>query len=135
MTHSRKTYYKYIFLAATVYDVVLGVVFTFFYRFAFKLLGIEDRLPNYSAYLSLIGAFLLVIGIAYLLIFLGDLRRNRDLILIGALFKLAYFSVTLAYLIIGHYPHIIFFLLFGLIDLVFFVTMMECYLHIRNVES
>jgi hypothetical protein len=133
MSHGREKYYKTVFLIAAVYDIVLGIIFTFFYEFAFNLLGIAHELPNYGAYLSLIGSFLFVIGIAYLLIFLGDLKRNLQLIIVGTLYKLAYSSVAIFYLIIGEYPHIVFISVFGVMDFIFFIMMLECAVHIRRL--
>ena len=78
---------------------------------------------------------LFVIGIAYVFIARGDLVRNRDLIAVGALYKLAYFSVALWYLIDGVYPHIVFFVVFGLADLVFFVAMTECWWFVRRLDA
>ena len=126
MNPSREKYYKGLFLIAAVYDVFLGIIFTFFFKHAFAILGIADKLPRYGSYISLIGAFLFVIGIAYLLIYLGDLRKNRDLIIVGTLYKLAYCSIAIFYFAIGDYPHIIFLALFGVIDLIFFGMMTEC---------
>ena len=70
--------------------MVLGITFTFFPTRVFAMLGISEKLPAFGGYLTLLGAFVLVLGIAYFLIARGDLRRNADLILIGALYKLAY---------------------------------------------
>jgi hypothetical protein len=132
MSSLRNKYYKGIFLAATIYDTFLGIIFTFFYKQAFAVLGIVNKLPGYGAYLSLIGSFLFVIGVAYLLIFLGDLRKNLDLIIVGTLYKFAYFAVAIFYFAIGEYPHIIFLTLFGIVDLVFFVMMTECAIYLRK---
>lgn len=135
MSPLREKYYRSLFLAAAVYDISLGIIFTIFYKFAFSLIGIPEKLPRYGAYISLIGAFLFVIGVAYLLIYLGDLRKNRDLIIVGALYKLAYSAVAIFYLAIGDYPHIIFLALFGVIDIIFFVMMTECATCISKTRS
>jgi hypothetical protein len=135
MDRRRERYYKTVFLIAAIYDIILGIIFTFFYEFAFSMLGIIYELPNYGAYLSLIGSFLFVIGIGYLLIFLGDLQRNLHLIIVGTLYKLAYSSVAIFYLIIGEYPHIIFISLFGVMDLIFFILMLECVIYIRKLQK
>jgi hypothetical protein len=58
----------------------------FFAERAFAALGISDKLPAIRGYLTLLGAFVLVIGIGYFLIARGDLKRNVDLILVGALY-------------------------------------------------
>jgi hypothetical protein len=128
---TRQRYYRAIFLTTAVYDLVLGVVFTFFAGWAFGLVGIGDDLPP-SAYVPLIGAFLFVIGIAYLLIFLGDLERNRDLIAVGTLYKAAYTGIAFYYWAIGDYPHILFCALFGIVDLVMFVAMAECWWYLYS---
>ena len=126
MTPARERWYRILFWAAAVYDVGLGITFLVFYRPVFSWLGIEDRLPEYTSYISLIAAFLLVIGIAYVLLAVGDLYRNKDLITVGVLYKAAYFAVAFWYLIAGVYPHIVFFVVFGIADLLFFFAMLEC---------
>lgn len=135
MSPARERWYRTVFWIAAAYDVALGVAFLFFATPIFEWIGIEDTLPEYTSYIALIAAFLFVIGVAYVLIAMGDLYRNRDLILIGILYKVAYFSVALWYLIDGVYPHILFFYVFGLADLVFAVLMTECWIHLRSREQ
>lgn len=135
MSESRKLYYKTLFLIAAIYDFFLGIVFVFFHKFAFQSLGISEALPEFGGYLSLIGAFLFVIGVAYYLIYRGDLIKNRDLILVGALYKFAYFLVAFVYFAIGKIPHIIFLYLFGVIDLIMFILMLECLIFIDKNKS
>ena len=134
MSLARERWYRILFWIAAAYDVALGVAFLFFATPIFEWLGIEDTLPEYTSCISLIAAFLFVIGVAYALIALGDLHRNRDLITVGILYKVAYFSVALWYLIDGVYPHILFFYVFGLADLVFAALMTECRWHLRSHE-
>ena len=89
MKPAKEKYYRSLFSIAAVYDVLLGLTFTFFPAQAFDALGIREKLPAFGGYLTLLGAFVLLIGIAYFLIANGDLRRNLDLILVGTLYKLA----------------------------------------------
>lgn len=135
MTPTRQSWYRGLFWTAAVYDLVLGVVFLIFYRPVFAFLGVESELPRQTSYLSLIAAFLFVIGVAYVLIARGDLYRNRDLITVGILYKVAYFSVALWYLVAGVYPHLVFFVVFGVADALFAVAMTECRLFLRRVEA
>jgi len=135
MGESRRKYYKTLFLIAAIYDFVMGIVFIFFYKFAFKSLGISEAIPEFGGYLSLIGAFLFVIGIAYYLIYLGDLAKNRDLILVGALYKLAYCLTAFVYFAVGQIPHMIFLYLFGVLDLIMFILMIECYIFLGKDQS
>jgi len=127
MNPVRATFYRRLFTVAGLYDVLLGITFTFFPARAFAALGITDKLPAFGGYLTLLGAFVLVIGIAYFLIARSDLRRNTDLILVGTLYKLAYAGTAFYYWSQGSLPHIAFGALFGVADAVFFVLMAECW--------
>ena len=131
MTPSRERWYRRLYLVATIYDVVLGVVFLFFAGWAFDLLEIRDEIPE-GGYVPLIGAFLLVIGIAYWLIYRGDLVENRDLIAVGTLYKLAYSGVGFWVWAFEEVPHIAFVAVFGIADVVFFVLMLECWMVVRK---
>jgi len=126
MKPAREKYYRSLFIIAAIYDVLLGVTFMFFAEAAFAALGIGDKLPAIRGYLTLLGAFVLVIGMAYTLIARGDLRRNADLILVGTLYKLAYAGTAIYYWAQGHLPHVAFGAIFGIADAVFFVLMAEC---------
>jgi formate/nitrite transporter FocA (FNT family) len=127
MKPAKEKYYRSLFAIAAVYDILLGIAFTLFPVRTFDALGIREKLPAFGGYLTLLGAFVFVIGIAYLLIASGDLRRNRDLILVGTLYKLAYSATAFYYWSVGKIPHVIFVALFGVADAVFFVLMAECY--------
>lgn len=132
MNRTREKYYRGMFLSTALYDGILGIVFTFFQTRAFGALGIREKLPEYGGYISLLGAFVFVIGVAYYLISRSDLRQNLDLILIGVLYKLAYCATVFYYALIGNVPHLIFVALFGVGDLIFFVLMAECYIFLRK---
>lgn len=127
MKASRLKYYKGLFLLVAIYDLILGIVFMFFTKPTFEFLGILEKLPEFDGYLTLIGVYVFILGFAYYLIYKGDLRKNRDLILIGVLYKLGYCAVTFYYFIIGDIPHILFLAAFGVIDLITFILMAECY--------
>jgi formate/nitrite transporter FocA (FNT family) len=127
MKPAREKYYRVLFTVSAIYDFLLGITFMFFAGRAFAALGISDKLPAIRGYLKLLGAFVLVIGIAYILIARGDLRRNADLILVGTLYKLAYAGTAIYYWTQGSLPHVAFGALFGVADAVFFVLMAECY--------
>ena len=77
MKPAKEKYYRSLFTVAALYDILLGLTFTFFPARAFDMLGISEKLPAFRGYLTLLGTFVLVIGIAYALISRGDLRRNR----------------------------------------------------------
>ena len=127
MNPAREKYYRGLFNLAAIYDVLLGITFTFFPARACAVLGISDKLPAFGGYLTLLGAFVLVLGVAYFLIARGDLPRNADLILVGTLYKLAYAGTAFYYWSQGSLPHVVFAALFGVADTVFFILMAECY--------
>ena len=87
-----------------------------------------------SRHVTLSGAFVTVIGIAYGLIARGNLRQNADLILVGVLYKLACSATVFYYWIAGGLPHIVFAIL-GVADAVFFILMMECYLSLKRTAK
>ena len=125
MSTSRERYYRGLYAVAAVYDLALGSVFLFFGRQVFDSLDIAAKYPEGGA-LQLIGAFVLVLGVGYVLIWRGDLWRNRDLIAVGVLYKFAYTGVGVSVWLIGEVPHALFLWGFGLADAVFFVLMVEC---------
>lgn len=127
MDPSRERYYRGLFLVAAIYDVVLGIAFTLFYQPVFDML---DVTPPEGGYIPLLGAFLFVIGVAYFLIWRGELARNRDMIFVGTLYKLAYAAVALTFWAIGEVPHVSFAAVFGIADAIFFVLMLECWLYL-----
>ncbi len=132
MDPSRERYYRGLFLVAAVYDSVLGIVFTLFPGPAFDLL---DVTPPEGGYIPLLGSFLFVIGVAYYLIWRGDLTRNRDMIFVGTLYKLAYASIAFIFWAIGDVPHVAFAAVFGVADAVFFVLMLECWLYLGRQSA
>jgi hypothetical protein len=131
MTPVRGKYYRGLFGFSALYDMVLGITFAFFHTRAYAALGISDKLTGVRGYLTLLGAFVMVTGIAYFLIALGDLRRNKDLILVGTLYKLAYAATAFYYWAQGSLPHVAFGAVFGVADSVFFLLMAECYWSLR----
>lgn len=135
MKPTREKYYRGLFFIAAIYDLLLGGIFTFCPTQAFSALGISEKLPVFGGYLTLLGAFVLVIGIAYWLIARADLQRNTDLILVGVLYKLAYSASAFYYWAAGSLPHIAFAALFGVADAVFFILMAECWLCLKHANK
>jgi hypothetical protein len=131
MNTSRERYYRGLFAVAAIYDVVLGVAFLFFGRPFFDALDIGDKYPE-GGFVPLLGAFVLVLGVGYALICRGDLWRNRDLVAVGVLYKLAYSGVGLWIAVFDKAPHAVFVWVFGVADAVFLVLMTECLAHLRR---
>src|ERR1039458_2156018 len=57
MNPAREKYYRGLFNLAAIYDVLLGIAFTFFPARAFAVLGISEKLPAFGGYLTLLGTF------------------------------------------------------------------------------
>ena len=127
MNPIKEKYYRSLFAVAAIYDIVLGIAFIFFRHPIYGALGISDKLPAFGGYVTLLGAFVLVLGVAYGLISRGDLRQNADLILVGALYKAAYATTAFYYWAHGNLPHVAFGAVFGVADVIFLVLMAECY--------
>jgi hypothetical protein len=108
-------FHRGVFFLAAVYDLVLGVAFLLLYPRVYASLGIA--LPSEPAYLQASAAFVLVQGIMYLFVY-RNMIRNRDLIVVGAVYKLAYAAVALGHWAAGDLPHSVFAVL-GIVDLVF----------------
>jgi hypothetical protein len=147
MNHSREKYYRALFLIAAVYDCVIGIAFALFGVQVLSALGMGSCPPGalcaYTqfpvnvtpfAMVPLLGAFVFVIGVGYLLVWRGDLGRNRDLILVGTLYKLGYSIVAIVFWAIGQLPNVLFGV-FGIADAIFFVAMLECWLHLRGLRA
>ena len=132
MKDSKMTYYRYLFLIAAAYDLVIGATFLFFHRPAFEVLGMAEALPEDPAYIALLGAFVMVIGVGYALVYRGDLTANLDLIMVGLLYKLAYSALAFYFYLFLTVPHILFVFAFGIADLLFFILMAECWTYLRK---
>ena len=108
-------FFRGVFLVAALYDLVLGSVFFFLYPWIYGLLGVS--LPTEPAYLHASAAFVFVQGIMYCVVY-RNMDRNLDLVLVGAIYKMAYSGVAFYHWGTGTLPHPIF-ALFGLSDVIF----------------
>jgi peptidoglycan/LPS O-acetylase OafA/YrhL len=111
------------FLLTAVYDLLLGFIFLFCYKYAFELLGIT--LPTYPEYLQMSAAFVFVLGIGYLFIYL-HMERNRDLWILGILYKVAYAALVYYYYFVAGTANPAF-LYLAIIDTAFLVPMLLLY--------
>ena len=83
-----------LFVVAALYDLVLGAVFFFAFKTIYDRFTIP--LPNHDAYVQLPAAFIAIFGIGFWFISRAP-ERNRDLITLGVLMKLAFAGVVLSY--------------------------------------
>ena len=110
----RTEWVKPLFVFAAVYDLVLGIGFALFFKSI--LPRFQVPLPNHDAYVQLPAALIAIFGIGFWYV-ARDPRRNRDLIQLGVLLKLAFAGIVLAHYAAGTMP--LMWVPFAVADLVF----------------
>ena len=83
-----------LFMFAGLYDVVLGLVFFVAFKPIYERFMIP--LPNHDAYVQLPAALIAIFGIGFWFVSRSP-ERNRDLVTLGVLMKLAFSSIVLSY--------------------------------------
>lgn len=92
---------KRLFLAASVYDLALGLAFGFCFKCIYGFCGIE--LPNHDAFIQFPAALVAVFGIGFLLVS-RDPARHRGIIVLGMLLKAAYVGIVGGHWLFGSMP-------------------------------
>ncbi len=110
-------FFKMFFLVAAAYDIILGIVFFWFYGPLYAMLDVP--LPNNTSYIHLNAGFVFVQGVGYWFVY-RDMLRNIDLVKLGVVYKVVYTSVAFYYLGIGELPDAVFAWLAGF-DILFLV--------------
>jgi hypothetical protein len=110
-----------LFVAAAVYDIVLGIGFFFLYGPIFTTLAIP--LPPNTSYIHISAAFVFVQGVGYWLV-ARDLARNHDLVRLGVIYKAIYVAVALYEVALGQLISDVF-LWFAGVDFVFLVLFVD----------
>jgi hypothetical protein len=105
---------KPLFVIAGLYDVLLGAAALAAFKPIYNQFGI--MLPNHDGYVQWGAAVVLVFGIGFWFV-ASDPVRNRDIIKMGVLFKLAYAATVLGHSFFGTIPML--WVPFAWIDLVF----------------
>src|SRR5262245_46941709 len=105
------------FLFAAAYDFILGVLFLVAYVPVYQRFGVT--LPNHPGYVQFAAAVVAIFGIGFWYVSRAP-ERNRDIIKLGVLLKLAYSGVVLTWWFRGQMPGM--WVPFAWIDLVFLVA-------------
>lgn len=90
----------FLFVCA-LYDVVLGAIFLIAYKPVFEKFGVA--LPNHPAYLQFGAAYVIIMGIGFWLAGRAP-ERNRDILKLCLLTKIAYFGIVFGYQLRGMMP-------------------------------
>ena len=117
-------FYRFGFLFAGLYDIILGVVFFIFYRAIYDSFSIA--LPVNIAYIHITAAFVTVQGLMYYLVS-KNLENNLDMVKAGIAYKSVYIALVIYYWSINMLPHPMF-ALFGIFDigfLAFFIMFLK----------
>jgi len=112
----RDGFFKNLFLVASIYDLVLGVLFFLFYPTIFNYFGVT--LPVYPMYLQMSAAFVIAMGVGYYFVYL-NMYRNIDLVKLGVVYKAVYSGLT-SYFYFSGLGNILFFY-FAVFDAIFLV--------------
>ena len=112
----KREWIRPLFRVAALYDIVLGLVYGLGFRAIFKMFAITP--PNHDAYVQLPAALILVFGIGFWFV-AGDPERNRAIIRLGVMMKLAFSVIVLGHRLLGEIPPM--WVPFAVIDLLFMV--------------
>ena len=107
-----------VLLLCAVYDGLLGLAFLFFSGPIFRALGIENSAD--PVYVQLAAGLIAIMGLGFFLAW-RDPLRNRDLVLLGAVFKAFYILLAAYTLVRGEVPHPVF-LVFAVVDVLFLIV-------------
>jgi hypothetical protein len=119
------------FLAAALYDLILGAAFFLLYGPLFEVLGIA--LPNNTSYIHLTAAFVFTQGLGYWFVY-QDPLANRGIVKVGVVYKLMFSGLAAYYLAIGELLHPVF-ALFGGVDLLFLIGFVVFLREVPSAEA
>lgn len=119
-----------LFLIASIYDVVAGIGFTFFYKPIYEKFGVD--LPNHAGYVQLAGLFVLIFGIGFYLVYL-DPPRNLSVVLMGILMKAAFVGVVFYHTFVGSSPQL--YVPFAFADLAFFLLFLWAFSSVKKAPQ
>ena len=105
-----------LFVVAALYDFTLGVLFLLAYRPIYRHFAIQP--PNHPGYIYFSAAVVAIFGVGFWFVSRAP-ARNRNIMKLGVLLKLAYAAVALFYSFRGQIPGL--WVPFAWIDLAFMV--------------
>lgn len=109
--------WRWFFLIAALYDIVLGIVFLVGGETVLDAIGMT--LPPHIAYIQLAAVFVFVQGLSYLFPW-RDAWSNTGIVWVGVAYKAGYAALAAYYLLLGTLPSN-FFIPWAISDLCFMV--------------
>lgn len=113
----KREWIRPLFVVAALYDFGLGMAFLLAWSVIYARFGVAP--PNHPAYVQFGAAAIAIFGVGFWWVAQAP-ERNRDIIKLGVLLKLAYASTVLTYWVQGRIPAM--WVPFAWIDLVFMVA-------------
>ena len=92
---------KPLFIIAALYDLNLGLAALLFFKPIYNAFSVT--LPNHDGYVQWGAAVVVIFGIGFWLVAQAP-ARNRDIIIMGILFKVAYAATVLGHFFAGSVP-------------------------------
>jgi hypothetical protein len=126
----KREWIRPLFVVAAIYDLLLGAIFLIAYPAVFGRFGVP--LPNHPGYIQLPAALVAIFGLGFWFVARAP-ERNRDIIKLGVLFKLAYSGVVLGWWFRGQIP--VMWVPFAWIDLAFLLTFIATLRALRTGEG
>jgi len=113
----KRNWIRPLFVLAALYDFGLGVTFLFAWSAIYSRFGVTP--PNHPGYIQFGAAAIAIFGLGFWFVAQAP-ERNRDIIKLGVLLKLAYAGTVLTYWAQGRMP--VMWVPFAWADLAFLVA-------------
>jgi hypothetical protein len=113
----KREWIRPLFLVAAAYDFILGLAYLLAYPAIYTRYGVG--LPNHPGYVQLNAIFVAIFGIGFWFVAQAP-ERNRDIIKLGVMLKLAYAGLVLGYYVKGMMPMM--WIPWAIIDLLFMLA-------------
>jgi len=121
---------KTLFLVASIYDLILGLVFGLFFKLIYNSFGVAP--PENAAYIQLPAFYILIFGIGFYLVF-RDPERHRGIVLLGILMKVNFICVAFGHWFAGNLP--VFYLPWAVLDVIFLILFIPAYSALNKTEA
>lgn len=128
-TMKRKSYYRWLFIVAAIWNWGAAVQFSFWHAPIFALLKMEPI--NHPSIMQLAMALVFAFGVAFYFVS-RDISKNHDIVKVGIIEKLLAFVVFGYHYLFGSLSVVIF--LCGVVDLVFGILFLEFLMTMKKVQ-
>ena len=121
---------KTLFLVASIYDVVLGLIFGLFFKAIYAMFQAPQ--PEIAGYIQLPAFSILIFGIGFYLVYKNPIA-HKGIVLLGILMKINYILVAFGNYFMSQLPG--FYLPWAAIDVIFLILFIMAYSALNKPES